>query len=161
MILKWLHISQTAFWWIGALSILTFLGTLLVIPLIVVHIPADYFKPRKRKKHPRHKRFSLIRLLSIALKNFFGVIFILAGLAMVVLPGQGIITILIGIMMVDFPGKFALERRIVQHPPVLRGINWMRTKANRGPLQVPQRGRACARDHEKRVVELGSDRDSP
>lgn len=161
MILEWLHIPKIAFWWIGALSIFTFLGTLLVIPLIVVHIPADYFKPRKRKKSTSHRRYSPMRILSIALKNFFGIIFILAGLAMILLPGQGIITILIGIMMVNFPGKFALERRIVQYPPVLRAINWMRTKANRRPLQVPQRGRACARDHEKRMVELGSDKDSP
>jgi hypothetical protein len=91
----------------------------------------------------------------------FGIIFILAGLAMLVLPGQGIITVLIGIMMVDFPGKFALERRIVQHPRVLRAINWMRTTARRRPLQVPLRGGARARkDYRGRMVELCADKES-
>jgi hypothetical protein len=161
MILETLHTYQTAFWWIGVLSVLTFLATILVIPLIFIHIPADYFVPRKRKKSASQGRYPPIHFLSRVFKNLFGIIFILTGLAMVILPGQGIIAILIGIMMVDFPGKFALERRIVQHPPVLRAINWMRTKANRQELQILPRGCAGAKGHEKRIAELGCDRDSP
>ncbi|MBW1715176.1 MAG: hypothetical protein JRJ77_05010, partial [Deltaproteobacteria bacterium] len=81
----------------------------------------------------------VIRFVGLGLKNFLGILFVLLGLAMLVLPGQGVITILIGIMMLNFPGKFALERRIVRQPSVLRVINWMRAKANKPALQASKR----------------------
>jgi len=57
-----------------------------------------------------------------------------AGIIMLVLPGQGIFTILIGIMLLNFPGKYRLERWIVARRPVLRSINWLRRRAGRAPL---------------------------
>jgi hypothetical protein len=136
MILEWIRIHETAFWWLGTLSIITFLGTLIVIPFLVVRIPADYFKCDKQKPSRYHKQHSFSHILLLALKNFLGLIFLIAGLAMLLLPGQGFITILIGIMMLNFPGKFALEIRIVQQPTILRAINWIRVKANREALEV-------------------------
>jgi uncharacterized protein YacL len=138
MILEWVRIHEIAFWWIGILSMATFVGTLIIIPILVVRIPADYFKHEKQKPDHFYRRYSFIRILVLALKNLLGLIFIIAGLAMLLLPGQGIITILIGIMMLNFPGKFALQLRIVQRPTVLRAINWMRTKTNRPALKVPK-----------------------
>ena len=70
------------------------------------------------------------------LKNLFGVILLLGGMAMLVLPGQGILTILIGLSLLDFPGKRALERRIVGRPLVLQAINRIRRKFNKSPLLV-------------------------
>jgi len=138
MILEWVRIYETAFWWIGILSMATFVGTLIIIPILVVRIPANYFKHEKQKPDHFYRRYSFIRILVLALKNLLGLIFIIAGLAMLLLPGQGFITILIGIMMLNFPGKFTLEQRIVQQPTVLRAINWMRTKADRPVLEVPK-----------------------
>jgi hypothetical protein len=71
----------------------------------------------------------------LILKNLFGAILVLAGLSMLLLPGQGILTILVGLMFLDFPGKFAMERRLVRQRPVITAINWMRRRANRPPLQ--------------------------
>jgi hypothetical protein len=138
MILEWVHIHETAFLWIGTLSIATFVGTLIIIPILIVRIPADYFKRKKQKTDHSHRQYLFIRILVLALKNLLGLIFIIAGLAMLLLPGQGFITILIGIMMLNFPGKFALQLRIVQRPTVLRAINWVRTKADRPALEVPK-----------------------
>ncbi|HUV60205.1 MAG TPA: PGPGW domain-containing protein [Desulfatiglandales bacterium] len=138
MILEWVHIHEIAFWWIGSLSMATFVGTLIIIPILVVRIPSDYFKCEKQKPDHFYRRYSFIRILVLALKNLLGLIFIIAGLAMLLLPGQGIITILIGIMMLNFPGKFTLEQRIVQQQTVLRAINWIRMKANRPVLEVPK-----------------------
>ena len=61
----------------------------------------------------------------------------LAGIAMLALPGQGILTILVGITLLNFPGKRRLELRIVRQRRVLRAINWMRAKAKRPPLVLP------------------------
>jgi len=138
MILEWVHIHKIAFWWIGTLSIATFAGTLIIIPILVIRIPADYFKHEKQKPDHFYRRYSFIRILVLALKNLLGLIFIIAGLAMLLLPGQGLITILIGIMMLNFPGKFALQLRIVQQQTVLRAINWIRMKTDRPALEVPK-----------------------
>jgi hypothetical protein len=139
MILEWIHIHEIAFWWVGILSIATFVGTLIVIPILVVRIPADYFKRKGQKQESCYKnRYAAICFIGLVFKNLFGALFVLAGVAMLFLPGQGLITILIGIMMLNFPGKFALQLRIVQQPNVLRAINWMRTKADRPALKVPK-----------------------
>ena len=138
MILEWVRIHEIAFWWIGTLSMATFVGTLIIIPILVIRIPADYFKRKKQTPNRYYNQYAVICLIGLALKNLLGLIFIIAGLAMLFLPGQGFITILIGIMMLNFPGKFTLEQRIVQQPTLLRAINWMRTKANRPVLEVPK-----------------------
>jgi hypothetical protein len=67
-------------------------------------------------------------------KNLLGYIFVLAGILMLMLPGQGVLTILIGIMLLNFPGKYELERWIVSHGSVFRSINWIRRHAGRTPL---------------------------
>ena len=137
MILEWVRIHEIAFWWIGTLSIATFVGTLIIIPILIVRIPANYFKRKKQKPEPCYKNhYAPICFIGLVFKNLFGIIFVLAGVAMLFLPGQGFITILIGIMMLNFPGKLAMERRIVQQPTVLRAINWIRAKSNRPVLEV-------------------------
>jgi len=138
MILEWVRIHEIAFWWIGTLSMATFVGTLIIIPILIVRIPADYFKREKQKPDRSHRQYSFIRILGLVLKNLLGLVLIIAGVAMLFLPGQGFITILIGIMMLNFPGKHKMERRIVQQPIVLRAINWIRAKTDRPELQVPE-----------------------
>jgi Putative transmembrane protein (PGPGW) len=133
--LEWLQSHEALMWWMGGLSIITFFGTLIALPFIVSRIPADYFV---RPKHsPTERRHPLLRWAGLILKNLSGVLFVLAGIAMLVLPGQGILTILIGLMLMNFPGKRALELRIVSQPAVLRAINWMRAKTHHPPLQAP------------------------
>ena len=137
MIPEWIRVHEGALWTIGVLSVATLVVTLIVIPVLVIHIPVDYFQRRKRNPRSYQGRYAVIRLLLLALKNILGIIFVVAGLAMLLLPGQGFITILIGIMLLNFPGKLALELRIIRQPVVLRTINWMRARANKPALEVP------------------------
>jgi hypothetical protein len=74
-------------------------------------------------------------LLGVLLKNLLGVALVLAGVAMLVLPGQGVLTILLGLMFMNFPGKRRLEQRIVQQPTVFQAMNWMRARAHQPPLE--------------------------
>jgi hypothetical protein len=138
MILEWIRVHESAVWAIGTISIITLVGTLIAIPVLVIHMPADYFRRKQQNPAPYHGRYAVVRILGLVLKNILGIVFVVAGLAMLLLPGQGIIAILIGIMLLNFPGKLALERRIAQQSPVLRAINWMRAKANRPALEVPR-----------------------
>jgi hypothetical protein len=134
MLFEWLQAHELILWGVGALSMVMFVGTLVIIPLLIVRIPTDYFVRERRRAHGSRTQFSALRLLGRVLKNILGSIFILMGVAMLVLPGQGVITILLGIMLMNFPGKHALERRIVQQPTVLSAINWVRARAHRPPL---------------------------
>ena len=137
MMFEWVHLHEAALWWIGILSAATFVGTLIVIPILVVRIPADYFIIDRQNPDRWHGQRSLIHFLAVIIKNLLGLMFVVAGLAMLMLPGQGFITILIGIMLLNFPGKLALELRIIRQPVVLRTINWMRARANKPALEVP------------------------
>ena len=78
-------------------------------------------------------------MILILAKNLLGVVFILLGIALLVLPGQGLLTILIGLILLDFPGKYAAERWIIQQPAMFNAINWIRKKAGSDELKLPPR----------------------
>jgi hypothetical protein len=71
------------------------------------------------------------------MKNLLGVVFVVAGLLMLFLPGQGILTLLVGLVIMNYPGKFALERWLIQRPYVMHAVNWLRKKYNHPPLLAP------------------------
>jgi hypothetical protein len=78
----------------------------------------------------------VLRLSGLVVKNVVGVVFLLAGFAMLFLPGQGLLTMLIGISLMDFPGKRAIEAKMVGQPTLLSVINNMRRKFDKPPLTL-------------------------
>jgi hypothetical protein len=132
--LEWIRTHETLLWWLGASSVVTFVGTLVLVPWMVVRIPADYFAHRTRHKASWADQHPVIRWVLLIAKNLLGYVFILAGLAMLLLPGQGLLTLAVGIMLLDFPGKFEVERTFVSRGPVRRTINWLRVRAGRPEL---------------------------
>jgi hypothetical protein len=132
---KWIQAHQTVLGWLAALSVVMFLAALVLVPWVVIRLPADYFAGPRRDRSRYLWRRPVLRIAWLAGKNLAGVLLVLAGIAMLVLPGQGILTILIGVTLMDFPGKYRVERWIVQWPPVLGAINALRRRAGRGPLQ--------------------------
>lgn len=117
------------------LSIVGFIGSLIAIPFILVRLPPHYFDER----HPRtwmENHHPVLRLTGLILKNMVGLVFLLAGFAMLFLPGQGILTMLIGVSLMDFPGKRRLERKLIGQPAVLKTINAVRAKFDHPPLTV-------------------------
>lgn len=130
----WIEDHQAALYWLAGVSLALFVLTIVLAPVLLSQIPADYFthhrRPPGRFDHlPKPARIAL----AVA-KNAAGVLFILAGLAMLVLPGQGFLTLLIGFFMVDFPGKYRAERWLVSRPRVLKPINWLRRRRGVSPL---------------------------
>ena len=134
--LEWLQGGENKIWWIAGASILTFLAFLIVIPLLVIRIPSDYFAHGKFHKKLWADHHLVLRMVLLTGKNLLGYVFVGAGIAMLVLPGQGMLTILAGIMLLDFPGKYRLVRWIVARPQVLRTLNWFRRRAGRPPLYL-------------------------
>ena len=128
--------------WSGILlGLLLFIGTLILVPWIVIRIPADYFVGAHRPVSVTASLHPVLRIIMLLLKNILGLAVVLMGIAMLVLPGQGLLTILIGFMLLDFPGKFACERWLVSRQLVLRSVNWLRHRSHKAPLEVPGPGR--------------------
>ena len=120
--LEWIRSNQGLTGLLFAISALMFFGGLIVMPILVARMRSDYFLDRKPAPDGWSKRHHAIRLSVLGLKNVVGLVLLLAGIAMLVLPGQGIITILVGISLLNFPGKRRLERLIVRQPTVLHAI---------------------------------------
>jgi hypothetical protein len=133
----WLREHEALLGWLAALSAVTFLATLLLVPILIARLPEDYFLPRRRHSTAWGEQHGVMRLLLKAAKNALGLLFIACGVAMLLLPGQGILTIIIGIVLADFPGKYRLERWLASRPRVLRAMNWIRRRARRPPLRAP------------------------
>ena len=125
-------------WILGGLSVLTFSGTILLLPLILVRIPPDYFIHTRKERHPRSGSVRLIlRLLLISVKNLTGILLLGMGFIMLFIPGQGLLTILAGVLLMNFPGKRKMEISLISQSSILHGINRIRKRAGKEELIRP------------------------
>jgi hypothetical protein len=123
-------------WLVGASVLSVLLGALLV-PFMILRIPADYFLPERRVRLTRQARHPAMRALILAAKNLLGAVLIVAGIALMFLPGQGLLTLFAGLIVMDYPGKYRFERWLVRRPYVLSALNWLRERGGRTPLDAP------------------------
>lgn len=135
----WLEalLSEKTLFLLFALSVLTFIGSLVAIPYILIRLSPHYFDER----HPRtwmENHHPVLRLIGHVAKNLIGAVFVVAGLAMLVLPGQGLLTMLIGVSLLDIPGKRRLERKLISQPQVLRGVNALRRRFGKPALVIEE-----------------------
>ena len=129
-------VSEDALIVLGVISIIMFVGTIVAIPIILNRLPVNYFQHDLEHKwmedyHP------IFRNIGLVVKNTVGLIFLLAGIAMLVLPGQGILTMVIGVSLLDFPGKRKLEHKLLTQAMVFQAINSMRAKCSKPPFDPP------------------------
>tara|TARA_Y100000768_G_scaffold363576_1_gene323322 strand:- start:424 stop:849 length:426 start_codon:yes stop_codon:yes gene_type:complete len=122
------------FFWLGIVSSVIFLISLLSIGWLVSLIPSDYFINRKESKFKLN--YPVAWIVSAVVKNIFGYVLILGGILMLILPGQGLITIFIGLLLSNYPGKYSIEKRIIASPKILKSINWLRKRSNEPPLII-------------------------
>jgi hypothetical protein len=134
VIFAWLRSHQNILGWAGLFSLTMMVATLLTVPLIIVLLPPRYLNEQKDRLSEIQ---SFWRWPYLVVKNMIGVLLVLAGLAMLVLPGQGLLTLAIGLGLMNIPGKRRLIRRIIGQPRVLRTINRWRAKAHKDPLDAP------------------------
>lgn len=124
------------FLWLSIASIIGFITSILLIPWMVAKIPSDYFSHPKRQKYLWDNQPQIVRFIFILLKNILGVILVIGGVAMLLLPGQGILTIIVGLLIIDFPYKYKVEIWIIKQPFILRSINQLRAKVKQRPLVI-------------------------
>lgn len=118
-------------------SILTFVGSLAVVTVVLVKLPANYF-------HSSHERAFMtgrhpfLRLFGMLLKNLLGLVLVGFGVVMSLpgVPGQGVLTILLGIMLLDFPGKRGLETKLISRPAVYSAVNRVRARFGKPAMML-------------------------
>ncbi|MBI3837021.1 MAG: hypothetical protein HY288_03700 [Planctomycetia bacterium] len=101
----------------------------------LISIPPDYFARKHKPFDAWRDSHPALRWTLLIGKNFFGGLFLMSGLVMLVTPGPGWVALLLGLYLVDLPGKRAVERRILQRPPILHFVNRMRAHAQQPALE--------------------------
>ncbi len=129
---------ETMLWYLTLFSLVSFISSLFIVPLIIVKLPADYFMQEGREITPSVNLHLSIRVILIVCKNVLGIILLILGIIMLVTPGQGLLCILAGVMFINFPGKRSLQRWLLRHKPLIQSANWLRERCQVEPLQIDQ-----------------------
>ena len=124
--------------WTFGLSLGLFVGSLVAMPVLLARLRADYFARPGAAEGGWLRRHPVTRIALLAVKNLLGLVLLAAGLAMMVLPGQGIITILIALTLLNFPGRRRLELHLTRQRHVRSAVDWIRRRAGSPPLIIPE-----------------------
>ena len=137
-IISWSSMNSDLLFLLGSLSIFILIISVFMMVLIISFLPEDYFKSENRNliSSVRNSRYPLLKLLALITKNFFGILLLLSGILMLVLPGQGILTIITGLVFMDYPGKYKFERKLLRQKGVINSINWIRSRLSKPSLKV-------------------------
>lgn len=132
--IEFLKNYQDFLWCLTIVSALLFAISLILIPWLLIRIPRDYFITKNSHTGSSLKRLSIFRLCLLIIKNILGIILLLCGIAMLILPGQGILTILLSITLMDLPHKRKFEFWLISRPLILTTVNALRKKSGVPPL---------------------------
>lgn len=135
LILNWMETHEGLLRWIGGFSLISFIATLIAVPLLIVSLPTRYLMDNGDDTFLQK---TIWRIPYLLIKNLIGSVFVVAGLAMLLLPGQGVLTILIGVTLINFPGKRRLVRRLLRWKNVANAVNRLRLMFKRSPLEMPE-----------------------
>lgn len=117
------------------LSLGTLLMTFILLPVLILRLPKTYFLEDDRP--PPLSRHLPVHLALMAIKNVIGLAFVVLGVLLLFLPGQGLLTIIIGLTVMNYPGKFMLERWLVRRRHVMPALNWLRRRYGAEPFEDP------------------------
>lgn len=131
----WFSQNQLLIQWISIASIISFFGSLIIIPKLIINLPPDFFL--KRKTSASVKQIVVIRVTFFLMKNCLGFLLFLCGILMLFIPGQGLLTMFLGLVLLDFPGKQKLQLYCLKVRPVRRSLNWIRRKYGKKTFIFP------------------------
>ncbi len=133
----WLAANAAVFWWLSIGSLAALLATPVIVGWLITRLPADYFRASTHSPLETLANRPLQRLTLLVAKTVLGTALLLAGVVMLVTPGQGLLTIAAGIIVAEFPGKRRLERWLATRRPVWRSLNWIRRHAGKSEFVLP------------------------
>lgn len=115
--------------------LLSMLISVLIVAIIIVKLPANYFSSHYQQDFLPGSSW-ITRWGATIVKNLVGAVLVVAGVIMLIGPGQGILTILIGLILMDIPGKRPLEARLIQRPTVFAAVNKLRERYGKAPFLI-------------------------
>jgi len=121
---------------LGISSVFFFFFSIFFSLWLIEKLPSDYFLIWHKKNY-RHRHW-LIRFLFYVCRNFLAVILLVAGIAMLFLPGQGLLTILLAFVVSDVAFKRRLLDQLIARDKIQRSLNWIRLKKKRQPFRFPR-----------------------
>lgn len=130
----WFEGHEALLGWLGVISLLMFFGSLIAVPMVIVWLPKDFLRQeiKRVKNWPRY-----VSVPFYIVKNSLGIVFILTGLAMLILPGQGLLTLFIGVALINFPRKRVFIRKVVGQRRIFRAINRLRERFGKPKFELP------------------------
>ncbi len=136
----WMEDNRVVLAALTAASLVMFVGSLVVVPIFLAKVPPTFFTQRYERTVGRRMRavHPGRRVLGLVLRNVGGVVLILAGLPMLIGPGQGIIAIVLGLMLLSIPGKRRAARWLLRLPGVRHAVAAIRRRAGRPPLVLDE-----------------------
>jgi len=137
-LLERLSAQGSLWWWLFAASAAVLLVSPVVAAWLVVRLPSDYFVNPRRQRPAWQPKNPALRLVIVVGKNLLGIVLLVAGLVMLLTPGQGLLTVAIGLLLLDFPGKHRFQRWLITRKPVWRSINWLRRRTGCNELERPE-----------------------
>jgi len=121
--------------WIAVGAFVGFIAGLAAAGICVLWLPVDYFERERRPYWDVGQCSPALRWSLVVARNLVGGALLIAGIAMLLLPGPGLLTTLLGLVLVDLPGKHALIRRILAREHVLAAANRLRARFHKPPLR--------------------------
>jgi hypothetical protein len=117
-------------------SVGLFVIGVLSVPFVIARLPEDYFVRDDKSSGAEQSGPAVKHAILKPLRNVLGVLLVLAGVAMLVLPGQGVLAILLGLSLIDFPGKRRLLLKLMRRRTIERVVNGIRRRAHKPPLKL-------------------------
>ena len=105
-------------------GLFVFVAGLVVVRWLLVSLPCDHFI----KSEPQRTGFVRVA------RQVGGVVLVLLGVLMLVLPGPGIVTIALGVALFDSAKKHEVLRKILSGKRVREALDDLRARAKKGPF---------------------------
>jgi len=135
--LDWLSEYRDVLAWVALGSVGFLVISLAALPWLLGLLPADWFSSEQPQGLSWQSHHPLVAIMVRIGRNLAGAVLLLAGVAMLVLPGQGILTILAAFVLLDLPGKRRFEIFLVRKPRILAALNWLRKRRGVAPFSGP------------------------
>jgi hypothetical protein len=133
-IIYWIQTHDVLLGWMGLFSFITIACTMVIIPVVILLLPPRYLLDPAQ---PAFNYSPPLKGIFLAMKNTIGGFFAIAGLGMLLLPGQGLLTLFIGVVLIDFPRKRKVVRWFLGRRRLLSIINRFRARFNRPLMEYP------------------------
>jgi UPF0716 family protein affecting phage T7 exclusion len=111
----------------AAAILVTFVVGLVVLRVLLVRLPADWFV---REEPSRSGASRTARRIA-------GALLVLVGIALLVLPGPGMLVVAIGIALFDSPRKKELLAKLLTRPTIGDALDRARARAKKEPFVRP------------------------